>query len=179
MLSTIAGNPLQVVPREVDPNHPLVGPAYSRASAHMVPRSSLTEQQRMNQTMFSFVPSSLPVNQKIGQNPQIYMNQGLPNVPGLTTIKGISTGIVAEEAAKWHAMNAAIASMSKQELDALKKQLATTNTVTAEFMTSFERILPAISSVTQNAARDSAAIVADLRAGKMTLDQAQIGRAHV
>ncbi len=34
------------------------------------------------------------VNQKIGQNPQIYMNDALPNVPGLTTVGGVSTGYI-------------------------------------------------------------------------------------
>jgi hypothetical protein len=45
--------------------------------------------------------------------PQIYMNEPLPNVPGLTTVKGVSTGIVSGEAARWHAMMATLSNAVK------------------------------------------------------------------
>ena len=100
----------------------------------MVPRSGMTEAQRLQQTMFGMVPGSIPVNQRIGQNPQIYMNEPLPNVPGLTTIKGVSTGIVSGEAARWHAMMATLGMQSKAEIEMLKKTIAATGTVSKEFM---------------------------------------------
>ena len=106
----------------------------TRASSHMVPRSGMTEAQRLQQTMFGMVPGSIPVNQRIGQNPQIYMNEPLPNVPGLTTIKGVSTGIVSGEAARWHAMMATLGMQSKAEIEMLKKTIAATGTVSKEFM---------------------------------------------
>lgn len=175
-LSTIAGNVIQQGGpggRVVNPNHPLVGAPYSRASTHMVARADLTEQQRLQQTMFGLVPGSGPVNQKIGTAPQIYMNDELPNVPGLTRVNGVSTGVVAGEAAKFHAMTATLGMQSKAEIASLRKTIAATGTVSKEFMGVFDDILPAVTAVTNNAARESAAIVAQLQSGAINVQQAR------
>jgi TP901 family phage tail tape measure protein len=173
-VSTIAGNVVGgTVPRIVDPSNPFVGQPYSRASTHMVPRSSMTDQQKMQQTLFGFVPGSIPVNRRIGNNPQIYMNEPLPNVPGLTQVGGVSTGVVAPEAARWHSMMATLAMQSKEEIDQLRQQIIATGTVSRDFMSTFDDILPAVSALTDNAATQSASIVAELRAGKLTVDQAK------
>lgn len=174
-VSTMAGNLVMAAggSRVVDPNHPLAGTMGTRASSHMVPRSGMTEAQRLQQTMFGMVPGSIPVNQKIGQNPQIYMNEQLPNVPGLTTANGVSTGIVSGEAARWHAMMATLGMQSKAEIETLKRTIAATGTVSKEFMMQFDDILPAVNVLTNNAAKESALIVAELRAGKMNLDAAR------
>ena len=174
-VSTMAGNLVMAAggSRVVDPNHPLAGAQGTRASSHMVPRSGMTEAQRMQQTMFGMVPGSIPVNQKIGQNPQIYMNDQLPNVPGLTTVNGVSTGIVSGEAARWHSMMATLGMQSKAEIENLKKTIAATGTVSKEFMMQFDDILPAVNVLTNNAATESALIVAELRAGKLNLDAAR------
>lgn len=174
-VSTMAGNLVMAAggSRVVNPNHPLAGTMGTRASSHMVPRSGMTEAQRMQQTMFGMVPGSIAVNQKIGQNPQIYMDEALPNVPGLTTINGVSTGIVSGEAARWHSMMATLSMQSKAEIENLKKTIATTGTVSKQFMMQFDDILPAVSVLTKNAAVESSLIVAELRAGKLTLDAAR------
>jgi len=174
-VSTMAGNLVMAAGggRVVNPQHPLVGPMGTRASSHMVPRSGMTEQERLAQTMFGMVPGSGMVNQKIGQNPQIYMNDALPNVPGLTSVGGVSTGIVSGEAARWHSMMATLAMQSKAEIEALKKQIVATGTVSREFMMQFDDILPVVSKLTDNAARESALIVAELRAGKLTVESAK------
>jgi TP901 family phage tail tape measure protein len=174
-VSTMAGNLVMAAggQRVVDPNNPLAGTMGTRASSHMVPRSGMSESQRLQQTMFGMVPGSIPVNQKIGQNPQIYMNEPLPNVPGLTTVGGVSTGIVSGEAARWHAMMATLGMQSKAEVEALKKTIVATGTVSKEFMMQFDDILPVVSRLTDNAARESALIVAELRAGKLTVEAAK------
>ena len=174
-VSTMAGNLVMAAggQRVVNPNHPLAGKQGTRASSHMVPRSSMTEEQRLQQTMFGMVPGSINVNQKIGQNPQIYMNEQLPNVPGLTTIGGVSTGIVSGEAARHHAMMATLAMQSKVEIAQLKQTIAATGTVSKDFMNQFDDILPIVSRLTDNAARESALIVAELRAGKLSIEAAR------
>jgi TP901 family phage tail tape measure protein len=173
-VSTIAGNVVGgAVPRIVDPRNPFVGQPYSRASTHMVPRASMSEQERLQQTMFGMVPGAIPVNRRIGNNPQIYMNEPLPNVPGLTSVAGVSTGVIAPEAARWHSMMATLAMQSKEEIDQLRQQIIATGTVSRDFMATFDDILPAVSALTDNAATQSAAIVAELRAGKLTVDQAK------
>ena len=174
-VSTMAGNLVMNASgqRIVNPQHPLVGPMGTRASSHMVPRGQMTDAQRLQQTMFGMVPGSIDVNRQIGQNPQIYMNEPLPNVPGLTTIKGASTGIVSSEAARWHTMMATLGMQSKAEVDNLKKTIAATGTVSKEFMTQFDDILPHVNMLTNNAAKESGLIVAELRAGKINLDAAR------
>jgi TP901 family phage tail tape measure protein len=174
-VSTMAGNLVMSAggQRVVNPQHPLAGPMGTRASSHMVPRAGMNEQERLSQTMFGMVPGSGMVNQKIGQNPQIYMNEALPNVPGLTSVGGVSTGVVSGEAARWHAMMATLAMQSKAEIEALKKQIVATGVVSKDFMMQFDDILPVVSKLTDNAARESAVIVAELRAGKMTVEAAK------
>jgi len=173
-VSTMAGNMIMGAGgRVVNPQHPLAGAMGTRASTHMVPRASLTEEQRMSQTIFGLVPGAIPVNRKIGDAPQIYMNDPLPPVPGLTTIGGVSTGVVSGEAARWHAMMGTLAMQSKAEIEALKKQIATTGVVSKDFMNQFDDILPIVSGITDNAAKQSALIVAELRAGKLTVEQAR------
>ena len=124
--------------RQVNPNHPFAGAQGTRASAHMVPRGGMSAEQRANQTFFGMVPSSIPVNQFIGENPMIYSTGDLPRIAGLTSIQTkrgpVSTGIVAGEAAKWHAMNATLAMMSKSELNELKRSVAQTGVATQTFM---------------------------------------------
>jgi TP901 family phage tail tape measure protein len=179
VIATLASNPVVMVGggRTVDPNHPLVGPAYSRESAHMNPRGLMTPEQRASQTFLGMVPSSGPVNRVIGQNPMIYAENNLPNIPGLTSFSNnrgtSSAGIVAGEAAKWYAMMGALAMQSKAEIEVLKKQIATTGVITREVMNSFDDILPAMTRLTSDAAAQSAAIVAELQAGKITIDAAR------
>jgi len=173
-VSTMGGNLIMGAGgRVVNPNHPLAGPYGSRSSTHMVARAGMTEEQKLSQTIFGMVPGSGPVNQKIGQSPQIYMNDPLPNVSGLTNVKGVSTGVVAGEAARWHAMMATLGMQSKAEIEQLKKTIVATGTVNKEFMTQFDDILPIVSKLTDNAARESALIVAELRAGKISVEAAR------
>ena len=175
-VNTMAGNLVQRAGsggRMVNKDHPLVGPAYSRASSHMNPRGVMSTTERLNQTMFGMVPGSIPVNQRIGQNPQIYAESELPNIPGLTRINGASTGIVASEAGKWHAMMATLGMQSKAEIAALKKSIATTGLASAEFMQVFDDVLPAVTAITKNAAIESRAIIAQLEAGAMNVQQAR------
>ncbi len=166
--------------RVVDPNNPLAGQMGTRASGHMVPRK--VDQPR---SIFGLVPTSIPVNAAIGENPMIYSEGDLPDVPGLTsiaanrTVNGIkktvpvSTGIVASEAAKHHAYMAALAMQSKAEFEALKKTLAITGTASKEFIDLFDDILPITSQLTAKAATQSAGIVAELKAGKINVAQAR------
>jgi TP901 family phage tail tape measure protein len=173
---TMAGNLAQQAgagSRTVDKNHPLVGPSYSRASSHMNPRGMMSETERLNQTFFGMVPGSIPVNQKIGANPQIYAESDLPNIPGLTRINGASTGVVAAEAGKWHAMMATLGMQSKSEIAALKTSIASTGVATKEFMSIFDDILPAVTAITRNAAVESRAIIAQLEAGALNVQQAR------
>ena len=173
-ITTMAGNAVMGAGgRVVNPGHPLAGAMGTRASTHMVPRAGLTDEQRMQQTIFGLVPGSIPVNRKIGDAPQIYMNQPLPPVAGLTQVGGVSTGVVAGEAARWHAMMATLAMQSKAEIEQLKKQIATTGIVSKDFMQQFDDILPIVSGITDNAAQQSSLIVAELRAGKLTVEQAR------
>ena len=174
-LSTMAGN--IVTPgggRVVNPNHPLISPEDTRSMSHLNPVAGMTADQKAAQTIFGVVPGAPKVNQKIGNNPQIYMSGDLPKIPGLTSIGGASTGIVAEEAAKWHAMTGALAMQSQSEIALLKKEVATTGLITAELSDSYQALLPTMTKLTSNAAAESAAIVAQLQAGKITVDQARV-----
>ena len=178
-ISTIAGNAVMSGGRVVNPQHPLVGGMDTRASAHMVPRAGMSEEQRRSQTFLGMVPSSIPVNQAIGQNPMIYTQGDLPKtaISSIQTKKGpISTGVLADEAAKWHAMNITLGMQSKAEIEGLKKSIATTGVATKSFMDTFDDVLPAVSKITTNAAIQSQAIVAELQAGKMT---AQVAREKI
>jgi TP901 family phage tail tape measure protein len=173
-LSTMAGN--IVTPgggRVVNPNHPLISPEDTRSMSHLNPVAGMTLDQKSQQTIFGVVPGAPKVNQKIGNNPQMYMSGDLPKIPGLTSIGGASTGIVAAEAAKWHAMTGALAMQSQDEIALLKKEVAATGLVTASLSDSYQALLPTMTKLTANAATESAAIVAQLQAGKVTVDQAR------
>ena len=157
-------------PRVVDPSHPLAGDLSRapRASAHMNPRNPGDPA-----TIFGLVPSAEPVNRRIGRTPMMYMTERLPDVEGLTSVGGISTGVVAGEAARYHALMATLGMQSKQEINNLKKTIATGGAVTSDFINTFDDILPLTTALTQNAAQQSAMIVAELRQGKINVDQAK------
>ena len=171
-ISTVAGSVISAgTPggqRIVDKNNPLVGKSYTRDMSHFTPTA--TEQMG---TIFGTVPGAKPVNVRIGSNPQAYMNQDLPRIPGVTSVNGISTGIVAQEAAKWHAMTAAIAMQSESELKLLKAEVMSTGTVTASLSDSYQALLPQFTQITELAAQETAAIVKQLQASKITVDQAR------
>jgi TP901 family phage tail tape measure protein len=173
-MSTVAGNPVMAGGgRIVDKNNPLVGKAYSRDMSHMIPTGSKTPQQRADETIFSTVPGPKPVNQRISNSAQVYMNDDLPRINGVTAANGVSTGVVAAEAAKWHSMTAAIAMQSKVELAALKTEVAATGTVTASLADSYHALLPQMTKITSLAADETALIVNQLQAGKITVEAAR------
>jgi len=170
-LSTMAGN--VVVPgaqgqRMADKNSPFVGKPYSRQMAHLIP--SQTQQPG---TIFGVVPNPGPVNQRIGKNPQMYMSEDLPKIQGVTSVGKVSTGIVAAEAAKWHAMTGALSMQSEAELKVLKAEVNATGTITAELSASYQALLPQMTQLTQKAAIESAMIVEELQADKINVDQAR------
>jgi TP901 family phage tail tape measure protein len=171
-ISTIAGNVIAAGnpgARVVDKNNPLVGEAYSRDMSHMIPAGS----PQMG-TIFGTVPGAGPVNVRVGKNPQAYMNQDLPRIPGVTSVNGISTGIVADEAAKWHAMTAAIAMQSEAEIKVLKKEVMATGTITSSLSDSYQALLPEFSEITSMAAQETALIVKQLQQSKITADEARL-----
>ena len=170
-VSTVGGT--TIMAGSVNPSHPLVGKPGTRAAAHHNPRSGMSQSQRDSQTIHSVTPAPIPVNQKIGAVPQIFMGDNFPQYEGLTTSKGVSTGIVAGEAAKWHAMMGSLSMMTKQEVAALKKEIARTGTFSAEINSTFGQLLPAMTKLTSNAAAESAAIVRQLQSGKITVDAAR------
>ena len=173
-MSTVAGNTVVAGGgRIVDKNNPLVGKAYSRDMSHMIPTGSKTPQQRADETIFSTVPGPKPVNQRISNSAQVYMNDDLPRINGITAANGVSTGVVAAEAAKWHSMTAAIAMQSKVELAALKTEVAATGTVTASLADSYQALLPQMTKITSLAADETALIVNQLQAGKITVEAAR------
>jgi TP901 family phage tail tape measure protein len=173
-ISTVAGGVIAAgtpggTPRIVDKNNPLVGDAYSRDMSHMIPA-----QMQQPGTIFGTVPGASPVNVRIGKNPQAYMNADLPKIPGVTSVNGISTGVVAQEAAKWHAMTAAIAMQSEAEIKVLKAEVQATGTVTASLSDSYQALLPEFSEITSMAAQETALIVKQLQQSKITADEARI-----
>jgi len=170
-VSTVGGT--TILAGSVNPSHPLVGKPGTRAAAHHNPRSGMSQSQRDSQTIHSVTPAPIPVNQKIGAVPQIFMGDNFPQYEGLTTVNKVSTGIVAGEAAKWHAMMGSLSMMTKQEVAALKKEIARTGTFSAEINSTFSQLLPAMTKLTTNAAAESAAIVRQLQAGKLTVDVAR------
>jgi len=175
MISTIAGNTVAYggAGRVVNPGHPLISPEDTRSMSHLNPVAGMTLDQKAQQTIFGVVPGAPKVNQKIGNNPQMYMSGDLPKIPGLTSIGGASTGIVAQEAAKWHAMTGALAMQSQAEIELLKKEVATTGLITTSLSDSYQALLPTMTKLTANAATESAAIVAELQSGKITVDAAR------
>jgi len=174
-ISTVAGNLVSPggMGRVVNPDHPLISPEDTRSMSHLNPVAGMTLDQKSQQTIFSTVPGAPKVNQKIGNNPQMYMSGDLPKIPGLTSIGGASTGIVAAEAAKWHAMTGALAMQSEAEITLLKKEVQATGLITSSLSDSYQALLPTMTKLTANAAAESAAIVAELQAGKTTVDQAR------
>ena len=154
--------------RSVDKDHPLVGKPFSRDMSHLIP-SGMPQMG----TIFGTVPGSKPVNIRVGRNPQAYMDGDLPKIPGLTSIGGTSTGIVATEAAKWHAMTAAISMQSQEELAVLKKEVMATGTVTSSLSDSYQALLPEFTHITQLAAQETAAIVQQVQQGKITVEAAR------
>jgi len=170
-ISTVAGSVLAaggVGQRMVDKSNPLIGEPYSRDMSHMIPA-----QTNQPGTIFGTVPGAGPVNLRIGKNPQAYMNADMPKIPGVTSVNGISTGVVASEAAKWHAMTAAIAMQSEAEIKLLKTEVMATGTVTSSLSDSYQALLPQFSEITQLAAAETQAIVQQLQASKITVDQAR------
>ncbi len=174
-VSTVGGTQIIAAggPRIVDPKHPLVGDMGTRAGAHHNPRSLMSINQRNATTIHGITPQAIPVNGGIGAVPQIFMNKDLPRIEGLTTSRGISTGIVAGEAAKWHALMGTLSMLSKREVADLQKEIARTGTFSTEISATFSQLLPHMTKITSNAAAQSAKIVAELQANKITLDAAR------
>ena len=175
-INTMAGNLVQSAGpggRVVNPQHPLISAVDTRSMSHMNPVAGMTEQQKLAQTLFGVVPGAPRVNNKIKDNPQMYMSGDLPKIEGLTSVRGVSTGVVAEEAAKWHAMTGAMAMQSEAEIEVLKREVAATGTITTSLSDSYQALLPQMTALTSKAAAASAQIVAELQAGKLTVDQAR------
>ena len=154
--------------RVVNKDSQYLGKPYSRDMSHTIPSG-----EEQLGTIFGVVPGTGPVNRKISNNPQMYMDGDLPRIPGITSINSVSTGIVASEAARWHAMTAAIAMQSKEELALLRQEVAATGTVTTQLSSSYSAMLPPMVELTSLAAAEGAAIVAQLQQGKITVDQAR------
>jgi TP901 family phage tail tape measure protein len=159
--------------RVANKNSPFIGAPYTRDMVHTNPTASKSAEARAAETIFSTVPGPKPVNQKVSNNPQIYMNNDLPKINGITSVNGVSTGIVAAEAAKWHAMTAAIATQSEAEIAKLKTEVAATGTVTSELSDAYQQMLPAMSELTTLAAQDAEMIVKELQAGTLTVEAAR------
>jgi TP901 family phage tail tape measure protein len=154
--------------RVVDKTNPLIGAPYSRDMSHLIP-----SQMPQMGTIFGTVPGAGPVNVRVGKNPQAYMDQDLPKIPGVTSVNNTSTGIVAAEAAKWHAMTAAIAMQSEAEIKVLKKEVMATGTITSSLSDSYQALLPEFSEITSMAAQETALIVKQLQQSKITADEAR------
>ncbi len=168
-VSTVGGAPIMIAGRRVvDPSDPYVGDPNTRAMSHINPRDPNNPA-----TLFGGVPGAVPVNRGISRTPQIYMHDRLPNVEGLTSIKGISTGIVPGEAAKHHALMATLGMQSQQEIAALKKTIAMGGTVSRELLDTFDDILPITQRFADSAATQSAAIVQQMRNAEITVEQAK------
>jgi len=169
-ITTVAGG--VIMPgtggRVVDKSNPYIGEPYSRDMSHLIPAGT----PQMG-TIFGTVPGAKPVNIKVGKNPQPYMSGDLPLIPGLTSSNGVATGIVAAEAAKWHAMTAAISMQSEAELKVLKAEVMATGTVTASLSDAYQSLLPQFSEITDLAAAEVKAIVAEVQANKITVEAAR------
>jgi len=173
-MSTVAGNPVMGIGgRIVDKDNPLVGRPFSRDMSHMNSTASKTPEERANETIFSTVPGPKPVNLRLSNSPQTYMHEDLPRIHGVTSVNGVSNGVVASEAAKWHSMTAAIAMQSKAELAILKTEVAATGTITASLADSYQALLPQMTKITSMAADETALIVQQLQASKITVEAAR------
>ncbi len=168
-VSTVAGNAVVAAGRRVvDPNDPYVGDPNTRAMSHIRPRDVNNPA-----TIFGGVPGAIPVNRGISRTPQMYMHDRLPNIEGLTSVKGISTGIVPGEAAKFHALMATLGMQTEQEVATLKKTIAMGGTVSRELLDTFDDILPITQRFANSAAEQSALIVQQMRNAEITVDQAK------
>ena len=168
-VTTVAGNTVVAAGRRVvDPNDPYVGDPNTRAMSHIRPRDP-----NAPATLFGGVPGAIPVNRGISRTPQMYMHDRLPNVEGLTSVKGISTGIVSGEAAKFHALMATLGMQTEQEVATLKKTIAMGGTVSRELLDTFDDILPITQRFADSAATQSALIVQQMRNAEITVDQAK------
>jgi len=170
-ISTMANNmfmPGGAQERVVNTQSSMLGKPYSRDMSHMIPSKS-----PQAGSIFGVLPGTAPVNKRISNNPQIYAAGDMPDIPGLTTVNKVSTGVVASEAAKFHSMTAAIAMQSQSELAELKQEVAATGSITTQLSQSYQTLLPQMTEVIQNAVRQSELIVAETKAGKITLDQAK------
>lgn len=171
VMTTAAGTPVMNFgasgQRVVDKDHPLLG-GTSRAAAHLNPRDPDNPT-----SIFGLTLQPVPVNRNIGANPQILMNERLPDVSGLTTINGVSTGVVASQHARYTALMGALGVQSKAEIDNLKKLIGMGGQVSKEFIDTFDDILPITQRLTANAAAQSAQIVGELKAGKINIQQAR------
>ena len=171
-ISTIGGSAI-MSGRQVNPASQYLSPRDTRSFSHMEPVSNMSSSRRSNQTIFGVVPGAPLVNQKISNNPQMYMDTDLEKIEGLSSIRGVSTGVVAGEAAKFHSMTAALAMQSKAEIAKLKAEVKNTGLVTDEVSVAYQALLPEMTKLTANAAQESAKIVAQLKSGKLTMDQAR------
>jgi TP901 family phage tail tape measure protein len=168
-MSTVSGNTVMAAGRRiVDPNDPYVGDPNTRAMSHINPRDP-----NKPATIFGGVPGAIPVNRGISRTPQMYMNDRLPNVEGLTSVKNISTGIVPAETAKFHALMATLGMQTEQEVAALKKTIAMGGTVSRELLDTFDDILPITQKFANSAAEQSALIVQQMRNAEITVEQAK------
>ena len=168
-MSTVSGNPVMLGGRRVvDPNDPYVGDPNTRAMSHINPRDP-----NKPATIFGGVPGAIPVNRGISRTPQMYMHDRLPNIEGLTSVKGISTGIVPGEAAKFHALMATLGMQTEQEIAALKKTIMMGGTVSRELLDTFDDILPITQRFAESAATQSALIVQQMRNAEITVEQAK------
>jgi len=168
-VTTVGGSQVVAAGRRVvDPTDPYVGDPNTRAMSHINPRDPNSPA-----TIFGGVPGAIPVNRGISRTPQMYMGDRLPNVEGLTSIKGISTGIVPAEAAKFHALMATLGMQTEQEVALLKKTIAMGGTVSAELLNTFDDILPITQKFANSAAEQSALIVQQMRNAEITVEQAK------
>lgn len=168
-VSTVGGSQVVAAGRRVvDPTDPYVGDPNTRAMSHINPRNPNSPA-----TIFGGVPGAIPVNRGISRTPQMYMNDRLPNVEGLTSVKNISTGIVPGEAAKFHALMATLGMQTEQEVALLKKTIAMGGTVSAELLNTFDDILPITQRFATSAAEQSALIVQQMRNAEITVEQAK------
>lgn len=174
-IQTAAGNVVMNAgtPRVVNNKSKYLGKPGSRDFSHQNPTAGKTEAEKMAETIFAVTPGTKPVNQRVSANPQIFAQGDLPAIQGLTRVNNVSTGIVATEAAKWHALTGTLSMLTKREVNALKKEIATTGTFSAEISQTFAQLLGPLNNITNNAAKQSALIVKQLQQQKITLDVAR------
>jgi TP901 family phage tail tape measure protein len=170
---TAAAAQAYTMTREVNPLSPYISAKDTRSMSHLNPVAGMTADQKQAQTMFGVVPGAPTVNNIIGKNPQMYMTSDLEKIPGVSAVKDVSTGIVAQEAAKWHSMTAALAMQSEAEIAKLKTEIAQTGLITDGVQEAYAALLPKMNEITANAANASAAIVQELKENKISADVAR------